>query len=200
VSVAPTQALRRTAFAVAMAVIASGTLATVVTTLPGAAQTVPRCSEADVKMVSKIDSAFAVAGDSFTFKMTQRVPAKGNVPEIALGTRGYGVVSYADHAHGSGSPGRLVVEPRFFALLNGTHVPVMADPQLSEAFVQGETRNLNGAFSFVPGFGLAVGGYNALHRGKEVVIEKGTTFRVILGDDLAAAQCFVPPPSAPDVR
>ena len=79
-------------------------------------------------------------------------------------------------------------------------MPVIADPQLSESFVQGQTRNLSGAFAFVPGFGLAVGGYNALHRGREVVIAIGTPFRIVLGDALAMGECFVPPPSAPDVR
>lgn len=176
------------------------TAAFALASVPSTAQTVPRCIEADVKMVSKLDSAFAVAGDSFTFRIAQHVAAKGSVPDIPIGTRGFGVVSYADHAHGSGSPGRLVVEPRFLVLSDGAHVPVIADPQLSESFVEGETRSVNGAFGFVPGFGLAVSGYNALHRGREVVISKGTTFRVILGDDLALAQCFVPSPSAADVR
>jgi len=164
------------------------------------AQTVPRCLETDVKIVSKVESAYATAGDPFTFKVAQRVVGKGTIPNVPLGTRGYGVVSFADHAHGSGSPGRLVIEPRFLVLANGTHVPVISNPQLSESFVAGATRNVNGALGFVPGVGLAIGGYNALHRGKEVVIEPGTPFRIVLGDDLPLGQCFVPPPSAPDVR
>ncbi len=168
--------------------------------VPSHAQSIPRCPEAEVRMVSKLDSAFAVAGDSFTFKLAQRVAAKGSLPKLPLGTRGYGVVSYADHAHGAGTPGRLVVEPRFLTLPDGAHLQVIADPQLSESFVQGQTRDVNGALGFVPGFGLAVSGYNALHRGREVVIAAGTPFRVILGDDLALARCFVPPPDAPDVR
>ncbi|GAC1541440.1 MAG: hypothetical protein NVS3B16_05000 [Vulcanimicrobiaceae bacterium] len=170
------------------------------TLLPAQTQTLPRCLEAEAALVSRLDSAQSVAGQSFTFKMTARVPARGSMPEIPLGTRGYGIVAYAEHAHGSGNPGRLVVEPRFLRLSDGTHVPVLADPQLSQGFVQGETRNVNGALAFVPGFGLAVGGYNALHRGREIVIERGTPFRVVLGDDLALGECFVPPPSALDVR
>lgn len=163
-------------------------------------QSLPRCLEGDAAVLSRLDSALDVPGQSFTFKVTSRIPARGTVPEIPAGTRGFGVVAYAEHAHGSGSPGRLVVEPRFVRLADGTHVPVMADPQLGEGFVQGETRNVNGALAFVPGFGLAVGGYNALHRGKEVVIDRGTPFRIVLGDALALGECFVPPPSAPDVR
>lgn len=164
------------------------------------AQSLPRCAEGDAAIVSRLDSAQAVAGQSFTFKLTAHVPARGTMPEIPLGTRGFGVVAFAEHAHGSGSPGRLVVEPRFLRLADGTHVPVMADPQLGEGFMQGETRNVSGALAFVPGFGLAVGGYNALHRGKEIVIERGTPFRVVLGDELALGECFVPSPSALDVR
>ena len=162
--------------------------------------TLPRCLEADVRMIARLDSARSIAGDSFAFKITKQIAAHGDVPEIPLGTRGYGIVSFADHAHGAGTPGRLVIEPRFLELSGGAHVPVMADPQLTESFVTGATKNVNGAFGFVPGFGLAIGGYNALHRGKEIVIEKGTTFRVVLGDDLAAGTCFVPPPDAPDLR
>ncbi len=191
----------RVRFAVAASVVAASAFAARATyAQPQSSQTLPRCLGADAAIVSRLDSAQSVAGQPFTFKMTARVAAKGNLPEIPVGTRGFGVVAYAEHAHGSGSPGRLVVEPRFLRLADGTHVPVMADPQLSEGFVQGETRNVNGAFAFVPGFGLAVEGYNALHRGKEIVIAKGTPFRVVLGDDLALGECFVPPPSALDVR
>jgi hypothetical protein len=164
------------------------------------APSLPRCPEADVQLISRLDSATNVPGDSFTFKIVAGVPAKGALPEIPAGTRGFGVVAFADHAHGSGQPGRLVVEPRYLKLPDGVHVPVMADPQMTEGFVQGQTRSLNGALAFVPGIGLAVGGYNALHRGREVVIEKGTRFRVVLGDDLASGDCFVPPPDAPDIR
>ncbi len=194
----------RTAFAacfvVATVVVANASRPRVAHAESAQAPTLPRCTEADAAIVSRLDSALSVAGQPFTFKLTARIAAKGNLPAIPLGTRGFGVVAYAEHAHGNGSPGRLVVEPRFLRLPDGTHVPVLADPQLSQGFVQGETRNVNGALAFVPGFGLAVGGYNALHRGREIVIEKGTPFRVVLGDELALGECFVPPPSALDVR
>lgn len=163
-------------------------------------QTLPRCIEADAAIVTRLDSAQNVAGDSFTFRLTNRIPPRGALPEVPVGTRGFGVIAYAEHARGSGNPGRIVVEPRFLRLADGSHVPVMADPQLGEGFMQGQSRNVNGALAFVPGFGLAVGGYNALHRGREIVIARGTPFRVVIGDDLALGECFVPPPSAPDVR
>ena len=109
-------------------------------------------------------------------------------------------MAYADHAHGRGQPGRLVVEPRFLQLAGGKRIPAMADPQLAEGIVEGQTRNLHGALALVPGVGLAVLGYNALHRGSEVRLEPGTPFRVVIGDELALGECFVPPPSTLNVR
>jgi len=160
----------------------------------------PRCDVADAELLTRLDSAVNTAGDAFTFTLAERVEARGTRPAIAAGTKGYGVVAFADHAHGAGTPGKLVVEPRFVILPDGSHYPVMADPQLGENFAQGSTRNVPGALELVPGIGLAVTGYNALHRGKEVVLEHGLPFRVVLGDDLAAAACFVPPPDALNVR
>jgi hypothetical protein len=162
--------------------------------------TVPRCIDVDAVMLSKVDSAVAVAGDSFSFKVTERVNSTKANPEIPAGTRGYGVVSFADHAHGSGTPGRLALEPRFLRLDDGTRVQVLADPQLAESFAQGTTGNVSGAFAFVPGLGLAVAGYNTLHHGREVVIGKGTSFTILIGDGLATAECFIPPPDAPNIR
>lgn len=165
-----------------------------------AAPSLRRCPSADAVILTKLDSAVTTAGDSFAFKITENVPATATTPALAAGTRGYGIVAFADHARGSGTPGRMVVEPRFLRLADGTHVQVIGDPQLAEDFVIGSTRNLNGALAFVPGVGLAVSGYNALHRGKEVVIAKGTPFSVLIGDGLAEGECFVPSPDAPNVR
>jgi hypothetical protein len=148
--------------------------------------TVPRCVDVDAVMLSKVDSAVAVAGDSFSFKVTERVNATKANPEIPAGTRGYGVVSFADQ--------------RFLRLDDGTRVQVLADPQLADSFAQGTTGNVSGAFAFVPGLGLAVAGYNTLHHGREVVIGKGTSFTILIGDGLATAECFIPPPDAPNIR
>ncbi|MBD5635488.1 MAG: hypothetical protein IAI49_13510 [Candidatus Eremiobacteraeota bacterium] len=160
----------------------------------------PRCPVADARLITRLDSAVNTAGDAFTFAIVEHVDAREGLPEIVPGTKGFGVVAFADHAHGAGTPGKLVVEPRFIKLADGTHLPVMADPQLGENFAEGSTRNVPGALELVPGIGLAVTGYNALHRGKEVVLPKGMPFRVVLGDELASATCFVPPPDALNVR
>jgi hypothetical protein len=160
----------------------------------------PRCEVADAQLVTRLDSAVNTAGDAFTFTLAEDVVPRDDVPAIPSGTKGFGVVAFADHAHGSGAPGKLVVEPRYLVLPDGSHFPVMADPQLGENFAEGATRNVPGALELVPGIGLAVTGYNALHRGKEVVLAAGMPFRVVLGDRLAAAECFVPPPDALNVR
>lgn len=151
-------------------------------------------------MLATLDSAKAVAGDAFAFKTSARVRATKFTPEIPAGTRGYGIVTFADHAHGNGLAGRLAIEPRYLRLADGTHVQVLADPQFAENFVEGATRDLNGALGLVPGVGIAVSGYNALHHGREITIQRGTEFTVLIGDELAAGQCFVPPPSALNVR
>jgi hypothetical protein len=170
---------------------------------PAGAQTpvsLPRCTEASAVELTKLDSAKTVAGDSFGFKISEHVKATAFTPDIPAGTRGYGIVAFADHAHGSGTPGRLVVEPRFLVLTGGVHVQVLADPQLADNFVQGTTRNISGALGFVPGLGLPVVGYNALQHGREVAIDRGAEFSLVIGDQLATGECFVPPPDAPNVR
>ncbi len=184
------------AVAASLALIGRSSGALAMTDVPA----LPRCAVADAELVTRLDSAVNTAGDAFTFRIVEPVDARGALPAIAAGTKGFGVVAFADHAHGSGAPGKLVVEPRYLAMPDGSHFPVMADPQLAENFAEGSTRNVPGALELVPGIGLAVTGYNALHRGKEVVLEKGMPFRVVLGDDLASAACFIPPPGALNVR
>jgi hypothetical protein len=160
----------------------------------------PRCAVADAELVTRLDSAVNTAGDAFTFHTVTAVDAGGAIPAIPANTKGFGVVAFADHAHGSGAPGKLVVEPRYLLMPDGSHFPVMADPQLAENFAEGSTRNVPGALELVPGIGLAVTGYNALHRGKEVVLAPGLSFRIVLGDDLASSACFIPAPESPNVR
>jgi hypothetical protein len=188
-----------------LASAAAVALATALACGPAAAAQTPlpaltRCVDAEAAMLSAVDSSVAVAGTSFTFKLTEHVNATKTTPEIPAGTIGYGIVSFADHARGSGTPGRLVLEPRFLRLADGSHVEIVADPQEADNFVQGKTASVSGAFAFVPGLGLAVPAYNALHHGREVTIAKGTAFTILIGDGLATGACFVPPPDAPNVR
>ena len=156
----------------------------------------PRCIAADTVITSKLDSRRTVAGDHFLFKVVGVVPASRDLPEIVNGTRGYGVVTFAQHAGSNGQPGRLVLEARFLELADGQRVSAIRDPRLDDGIAQGATRNAPGALGFVPVVGWAVvGGYNALHRGREIDIPPGTPMRVILGDDLALGRCADPPAS-----
>ncbi len=150
---------------------------------------------ADAKLISRLDTRHVVPGGRFTFKIVARVPASGDVPEIPAGAFGFGVIVVAEHAGANGRAGRVAFEPRFVGLRDDVRVPAMADPRVGETYLEGDTRNAPGNLAFVPFLGIAVGGYNALHRGREVVVDPGTLFRVVLGDDLALGRCADPAPS-----
>jgi hypothetical protein len=154
----------------------------------------PPCIVADAELVSKLDSRYVRSGDSFVFKIIAKVPASNTVPEIPAGSKGFGVVSFAQHAGPNGQAGRIVFEPRFVRLAGDVHVPALADPHLEDEFATGASRNAPD-IGVVPVLGIAVGAYNVLHRGKEIVVPAGTPLRVVLGDDLALKRCVDPPAS-----
>ncbi len=158
----------------------------------------PLCVTTEAKLTMTLDSRRNNAGDPFTFKTVGRVVGSGHIPDVRAGTPGYGVVTFAMHAHMGGGAGFFVLEPRFLTLHGGRHVPAMADPRLDDQVASGASHNAPDALGFVPVLGWAIGGYNALHRGKEVTIPAGTALRLVLGDDLALKRCSDPPIS--DVR
>jgi hypothetical protein len=149
---------------------------------------------ADAELVSRIDSRTVAPGDPFTFRILAKVPATKSIPEIPAGSSGFGVVLFAEHAGANGQAGRIVLEPRFVRLRGDVHVPAMADPHLEDELAEGASRNAPD-IGIVPIVGIAVGAYNALHRGKEVLVPEGTPLRVVLGDDLPMRRCIDPPAS-----
>jgi hypothetical protein len=149
------------------------------------------CVEADALLDVQLGSANNVAGDGFRFKLSRRVPKTVSQAEIPAGTIGYGIVSYAQHAGSGGQAGTMILEPRYLALRDGTHVQVMADPAGPDLVRSGRNKNAPGLLEAVPMIGLAAGGYNALHRGKDIVLEKGMPLRIIIGDGLATSSCYV---------
>jgi hypothetical protein len=150
-----------------------------------------RCIEADALLDVKLSTANNVAGDAFRFTTAGRIPKIGLQPEIPAGTRGYGIISFSHHAGAGGQSGMLILEPRYVVLRDGRRVQVMADPAGPDLVRNGKSKNAPGILQQMPLIGLAAGGYNALHRGKEVVIDKGTLLRIIVGDGLADASCYV---------
>jgi hypothetical protein len=150
-----------------------------------------KCVEADATLSLELSSALIAPGDAFSFALSGDVPPSGDYPALRAGTKGYGLIAFVRHAAAGGQPGMIVLEPRYVVAPDGRHVPVLSDPAGPERISNGRHRDVPGPLEFLPGIGLAFGGYNALHRGKEVVLPQGTPLRIIIGDGLATASCYV---------
>jgi hypothetical protein len=156
--------------------------------------TAPPCVRATIALVDPIDSANANPGDSFRFRIVDASAAPDGVA-IPQGALGYGIVAAASHAKRGGIGGFVAIEPRFIALDNGTHVPVIADRLYDTSSARtGSSRNLPGVFGAVPFAGYLLGPYGFLHHGSDVTIPAGTRLPVLVGDQLALAACRVPHP------
>jgi hypothetical protein len=158
----------------------------------------PACLQAEAQLQTKLDTSVNQAGDSFAFTILESIPTAGTLPAIPAGTKGYGVVLYVQHAGGAGLPGTMILDPRFIELEDGTRVPVIADPAVQTSLLgKGSSGDAPGALEYVPFVGIAFSGYNSLHHGKEFVAAKGSRFKVVVGDDLATASCYVAPQPVP---
>jgi hypothetical protein len=155
----------------------------------------PKCVEADATLSVELNSALISPGDAFSFALSGDAPASGQSPALKAGTKGFGVIAFVQHASGGGQAGMIVLEPRYVVAPDGRHIPALSDPVGPDRIVNGQHRDVPGPLEFLPGVGLAFGGYNALHRGKEVVLPQGTPIRIVIGDDLATASCYVFAPS-----
>ncbi len=167
---------------------------------PALAAATPRpapaaCATAVATLNSAVDTTVAKVGDVFTFTI---VPvADGGTPVLAPGLLGYGVVTHSEHAQRDRG-GRLAVDARFVIRADGSHVAaVILGP---EAYVEGSKRELPffvgalGSIHSVP-FQVASGlatGYNIIHYGGQSVIPKGTSVRLLIGDDYLIGGCTVP--------
>lgn len=151
--------------------------------------TMPPCDVAPVELLTQVDSAYSPVGEPFTFRVTASVPASSSVPAIASGTLGYGVVALSKHAARKGSPGMILIEARFVRQPDGTVVPATIE---RETLTLGATRDAPSVLGLIPHAGIALGAYDFLHHGKDATIPKGTSFMVVLGDELALGACVLP--------
>jgi hypothetical protein len=150
-----------------------------------------RCVEADARLDVEVSTVKNVAGDAFWFTTIGDIAATKKYPAVPKGSRGYGVIAYATHAGAGGKSGTIILEPRFVALDDGRRVPIMSNPAGDQRVQSGKSKNAPSVPGFVPGIGLMFGGYNAFHRGKEVVLPKGTPLLLLVGDDLASGNCYI---------
>jgi hypothetical protein len=169
---------------------------------PGGAQSVtvatkPECRHGVVAMDVDVDSAHVLAGDPFSFRIESDASAPDGTP-IPAGTLGYGTVQVAQHAQRGGRGGYLVLDARFLALANGTHVPVTIDPvRGTNAIATGGSGNIPGVVNAVPFVGYVTGPYGFIHHGHDVTIQRGTRLAVVIGDDAALGTCRIPAANEP---
>jgi hypothetical protein len=154
------------------------------------ALTLDPCTVVAVQMLDNVDSADARPGDFFRF---ETVNAVTNATKVIIPARtiGEGVVSIASPAGRQGHSGTLVLEPRYLILPGGTHVGVVLDHNTDSLQKAGSAGNIPGYLGAipVPGVGLAIGAFNYFHRGKNIVVGRGTLFTVFPSDDPAVERC-----------
>ena len=162
-------------------------------TAPGVAQTPsdtrPPCERVLVAMDENVDSAHAKSGDSFKFRLVDDAVAPDGT-RLPSGTLGYGVVAISSHAGKGGQGGYLALETRFFVTADGKHVSAIIDRANDQAAsALGAGGNAPGVLGLIPIVGYAVGGYDAMHHGRDATIARGTRVGVLIGDDAALGAC-----------
>jgi hypothetical protein len=149
----------------------------------------PACVRTLVAMEDTLDSARAKNGEVFKFRLVDAATAADG-SALPAGTLGYGVVANVQHADRGGRPGYLALETRFFVLPDGKHVAAIVDRATDEASTAiGSTANAPYLLGLIPIVGYAVGGYDAMHHGKDATIPRGTRVGVFIGDDAALGTC-----------
>ena len=149
----------------------------------------PPCTQVIVEMVDPVNSAKAKAGDFFRIKTTGAVTRGGKIA-LPEGMPGYGIVTLAVAA-GKGHGGALGLEPLYLYFPNGVKVHVVRDRRPNELTAQGASGGIPGYVGAVPlpGVGLAISAFNALHKGKDITIPPGTLASVFASDSPETAKC-----------
>jgi hypothetical protein len=175
-----------------------GALAVLAATMGISQSAKPPCVRVTIALEDDIDSARALADDSFRFVTVNDVQLADGTP-VPAGSIGYGLVAISQHAQRGGRGGYLVIEARYVGLRSGVRIPAAIDwAEATRATATGASMNIPGIVGAIPFMGYLLGPYAFIHHGKDVIIPRGAQLPVVLGDDLAAGTCKLtaPAPSA----
>jgi hypothetical protein len=105
-----------------------------------------------------------------------------------------GLIATLDHSKSQGHSGYLVLETRYLARADGSHVPVSFVPGgdgRAQAFVRAGSSSA-GLIGYLPYYiGTAAGVYNTFHHGKDAAVVEGTRIQLIVGDAFYTGTCRV---------
>ncbi|HEX4013195.1 MAG TPA: hypothetical protein VHX17_04790 [Candidatus Cybelea sp.] len=152
--------------------------------------TLDECTVIAVQMMDKVDSSDARPGDFFRFETINAVTA-GPTIVIPARTMGEGIVAVASPASRDARPGTLVLEPRYLMLPDGKHLPVVLNHNTANLVENGASTGIPGYLGAipVPGVGAAIGVFNYFHKGKNIVVPRGTAFTVFPSEDPSVERC-----------
>jgi hypothetical protein len=167
-----------------------GMLALVSLPDPARALQLDPCTVVAVQMLETVDSESARPGDFFRFETINAVTSGAKVV-IPARTLGYGIVAVASPAGRQGRAGTLVLEPRYLVMPDGTHVGVVLNHNTDSLEKAGASDSVPGYLGAIPlpGLGAAIGIFNYFHKGKNIVVPRGTIFTVFPSDDPSVERC-----------
>ncbi|HEX3671841.1 MAG TPA: hypothetical protein VHT92_09095 [Candidatus Cybelea sp.] len=166
--------------------------ASLLSPLNARAMSLDRCTVVAAEMMESVDSAEARPGDFFRFQTVNAVTVGAQVA-IPSRTMGYGVVAVAAPAGRDARPGVLVLEPRYLVLPDGRHLGVVFDHNVNSDPLDksGASDSIPGYLGAIPllGVGAAIGIFNHFHKGKNIIVPRGTIFTVFPSDDPSVERC-----------
>jgi len=172
------------------ATLAGFALATAAPASASAALSLDPCTVVAVQMMDSVDSSDAHPGDFFRFETVNAV-TNGAKVVIPARTMGYGIVAVAAPAGRESHPGTLVLEPRYLVMPNGGHVGVVLNHNTDNLELAGKSDAIPGYLGAIPipGVGAVIGAFDYFHKGKNIIVRRGTLFTVFPSDDPAVERC-----------
>jgi hypothetical protein len=154
------------------------------------AMTLDTCTVVAAEMMDSVDSSDARPGDFFRFQTVNAVTA-GTRVVIPARTMGYGIVTVASPAGREAHPGTLVLEPRYLILPDGQRMGVVLNHNTASLDESGASNGIPGYLGAIPflGVGAAIGLFNYFHKGKNIVVPRGTVFTIFPSDDPSVERC-----------